>query len=280
MAGSSNFASGLLAGCATTILFHPLDLVKTRFQVDESRWRKGHVVPSLSTKDLIVSIRDEIGFKGLYRGLVPAMVGASISWGIYFALYEDIKTRIAGEEQRRLLPYEYLMASAGSGTITTLCTNPIWLVKTRMELQTPGNEPYKGLVHALRTIVKQDGAKGLYKGIAPALVLVSNGGMQFMLYEEFKHVYNRPLNSLDHMALGALSKGLASVITYPYQVVKSRMQQYHSTYHSTSYTFRSIVRGEGIAGLYSGLIPNLSRVMPSSAVTFAVYEACKKLFST
>ncbi len=67
--------------------------------------------------------------------------------------------------------------------------NPIWLVKTRMQLQlTESSTNYRGAIHALRSIVAQDGVLGLYKGIVPALLLTSHGAVQFASYEKMKQL--------------------------------------------------------------------------------------------
>jgi len=285
------FVSGLLAGFVTTVTLHPLDVIKTRFQVDEAAgrdaiWRRLTGQPpdeALTSR----KIHAEAGFRGLYRGVMPAIVGSSTSWGIYFLLYEGMKKGIAewnvsrgGLVGEKLHSSQYLGASALAGAMTTLCTNPVWLIKTRMELQRPGHEPYRGFAHAFKTIIREEGIVGLYKGIVPALILVSNGGVQFMIYEELKIWLDRELSATDYFVLGAVSKSVASTITYPYQVVKSRMQQHSSKYATTTFTFRRIIQKQGFLALYRGLGPNLLRVMPSSAITFATYELTKKQLSS
>ncbi len=278
------FASGLAAGFTTTAVLHPLDLLKTRLQVDESfrrwSWRDGPrallATDALTTRKVL----EQLGFRGLYRGLVPAVAGSSASWALYWASYERLKQAAAGEHKRRLGPGEYLAYSAAAGALTTLCTNPLWLIKTRMELQSPGNEPYRGFLHAAQTIQRQEGWRGFYKGLVPALLLVSNGAIQFVIYEEVKHACEDRalvLGPTDFMLLGALSKCVASVVTYPYQVVKSRLQQHESRYSSTWQTFSEIRHRQGWGALYRGLLPNILKVAPSSAITFATYEQCKVL---
>jgi hypothetical protein len=137
------FVSGLSAGFTSTALLHPLDLIKTRFQVDESASLKERLLKGVASKDesrvTARSIKQQLGIRGLYRGLTPALLGSSASWALYWLLYENVKRTVSvrrnGDPNGRLSTAEYLGSSMLAGCITTCCTNPIWLIKTRMELQ-------------------------------------------------------------------------------------------------------------------------------------------------
>ncbi|KAL7531700.1 hypothetical protein ACHAWF_003878 [Thalassiosira exigua] len=108
------------------------------------------------------------------------------------------------QKQARLGPIEHFSASCLAGAFMVALTNPIWLIKTRLQLQnsrlqqqisqhpatansTQQLKPaYQGLVHAAKTIVQEEGLLALYKGSVPALMLVSHGGVQFVTYEFLK----------------------------------------------------------------------------------------------
>jgi solute carrier family 25 folate transporter 32 len=176
-------------------------------------------------------IRHE-GYVGLYRGLSPAIVGSAASWGGFFILYEEIKKQMlilknnassnsplsissgmnisinatispeAQMQQPRLGPIDHFAASCLAGACMVALTNPLWLIKTRLQLQnsrlqnqisSPQNEAsrkvkpaYRGMFHAAYTIVQEEGVLALYKGSVPALMLVSHGGIQFVTYEFLK----------------------------------------------------------------------------------------------
>jgi solute carrier family 25 folate transporter 32 len=118
--------------------------------------------------------------------------------------------------------------------------NPIWVVKTRM-CTTTHNTPnaYSGLMNGLKRLYLEEGVRGLYRGMVPALFGVSHGAIQFMVYEEMKKARNQlrheegitstdelnaKLSQSEYLIMAATSKVTASVITYPYQVLKSRLQ--------------------------------------------------------
>ncbi|KAJ1021596.1 hypothetical protein NDA16_003734 [Ustilago loliicola] len=211
---------------------------------------------------------------------------------------------------KKLSAGQHLLAASESGAITALMTNPIWVVKTRM-FTTPRSlastaatgagrappEVYRGLWHGLVSIYRTEGVRGLYKGAGLALFGVSNGAIQFMAYEELKkwrtNVAARKLthspssagngavdtsmiklSNAEYVIMSGVSKVAAILLTYPYQVVRSRIQN-HATSHiypNISTCIRLTYTQEGSRAFYKGLVPNLVRILPGTCVTFVVYE--------
>ncbi|KAF2142932.1 uncharacterized protein K452DRAFT_297449 [Aplosporella prunicola CBS 121167] len=273
--------AGFSAGVVATLVVHPFDVLKTRLQLDQvhrPQWGNSfHLLRNI--------VRDEGSFKALYRGLMPNVVGNSISWALYFLWYRNLKDMFqVWRGVDRLTYSDYFLASGGSGLLTALCTNPIWVIKTRM-LSTGRNTPgaYRGISHGVSEILRTEGFAGFYRGLVPSLFGVSHGAIQFMAYEQLKHYRGSQvggksdLSNWDYLYLSALSKMIAGSITYPYQVVRSRLQTYNAdrTYSSATDVVRRIWRKEGISGFYKGLGPNVVRVLPSTCVTFLVYENTK-----
>jgi solute carrier family 25 folate transporter 32 len=81
--------------------------------------------------------------------------------------------------------------------------------------------------------------------------------------------------------MASASKIVASVSTYPYQVVRSRLQDHRGTTHYTGTidTVRKTFAQEGLIGFYRGLVPNVVRVLPGTCITFAVYETISNFFA-
>jgi solute carrier family 25 folate transporter 32 len=179
---------------------------------------------------------------------------------------------------------DYFLASGLSGILTGVVTNPIWVIKTRM-LSTSKDAPgaYKSIAHGTRTLWQNEGIKGFYRGLTPSLFGVSHGAVQFMAYEQLKNRWalgrkggKEGLTNVDFLTLSAVSKMFAGSITYPYQVVRSKMQAHDAPPGiKAREVVKSIWRADGASGFYKGLVPNLIRVMPSTAVTFLVYENVK-----
>lgn len=154
--------------------------------------------------------------------------------------------------ETKLGPLENFSAACLAGAAMVVFTNPIWLIKTRMQLQIKKiamshkgiKRPYSGMVDAARTIVRDEGPLALYKGAVPAMLLVSHGGVQFVSYEFLKghfgtytkaaressanernSIIDRLEDSLGYLTMGGISKIIASTTTYPLQVIKARLQQ-------------------------------------------------------
>jgi len=324
--------AGFSGGAISTIALYPLDLIKVRLQVNESSLRANR----LTATQTVRAVLRHAGISGLYQGLTPAVVGSSISWGGYFYFYEQFKRIL----KRTKYPQQTAVTLSTTTTTTTTCTmssmdhfllacaagacmvaltNPIWLIKTRMQLQLTGQQqqqqllpqnnavtmkqPYRNMMDAARTIVRDEGILSLYKGAIPALLLTSHGGVQFVAYEYLKKhfhyarakrikgtkVMERFHLSIGYVTIGAIAKIIASTTTYPLQVVKSRLQQRSGealeltssgdvkvakkVYIGFINTVQQIWVKEGISGFFKGCITNAVRVAPGAAITFLVYES-------
>ncbi|KAI3817214.1 hypothetical protein L1987_11003 [Smallanthus sonchifolius] len=189
----------------------PLDVIKTRMQVYgiPDAHRKGSVIVT-SLKTII----REDGPRGLYRGLSPTLAALLPNWAVYFTVYGQLKE---------------LLDSHGAGAATAVTTNPLWVVKTRLQTQGDrvGVVPYTSISSALRHIVHQDGFKGLYRGLVPSLAGISHVAIQFPAYEKIKfyllkglpdHKTTRDLSPGRLAIASSMSKILASLPTYPHEV--------------------------------------------------------------
>ncbi|OKO98579.1 Mitochondrial folate transporter/carrier [Penicillium subrubescens] len=224
----------------------------------------------------------EGGLRAFYRGLAPNLIGNSTSWALYFLCYGSLKDAIR-------------IYRGHEGAFTSILTNPIWVIKTRMlasGAQSPG--AYPSFMSGVRQIYHTEGMRGFYRGLVPSLFGVSHGAFQFMAYERLKIFRSREirdessmrnsdatvtkkLGNVDFLVISGLSKVFAGCVTYPYQVIRSRLQTYkaHIVYRGAMDAISQIWAQEGIAGFYKGLGPNLLRVLPSTWVTFLVYENTK-----
>ena len=295
--------SGLSAGLVSTFIVHPLDIIKTRLQLSTSPTT--FTGASLSVFRGIFHNEGPTRLAALYRGLTPNLVGNSAGWALYFLWYKQAQDLIRGyrgyDAKQSLTSVDYLYASAASGALSAVLTNPIWVVKTRMLSTSATTEgAYASMWQGLKSIQRTEGVRGYFHGLTPTLVGVSHGALYFVAYEKLKvwlgerrarhGSTNNKLTNTDTLLASSLSKVFAGTITYPHQLVRARMQTYdpaatiaaattitpQSPPTTSNVTLRGIVRSvwhnEGLVGFYKGLGPNLLRVVPSTCVTFLVYE--------
>lgn len=316
----NNLIAGTAGGAVSTAVFHPLELIKVRWQVYEQaslKFKKRLISPEATNKlapayrpkykslfDTVVSVyRSENGLRGLYRGLTINTLASGSAWGLYFLIYNGLKSRHENlinnkanntnksTSSSNLTVANYTMDATIAGVTTIFITNPLFLVKTRMCLQYSRVDTselnkvvkYKNSWHALVTLVKTDGPTGLYKGIVPGLFGTLNGTIQMVTYDLMKswwQTYKRKtlnddsyqLNTLHYSAFSSVSKIMSVCCTYPFQLVRARIQDQHQNYKNIFDVIVKTYRNERIYGFYKGLIPCLIRVTPAASVTFIVYE--------
>jgi solute carrier family 25 protein 33/36 len=276
-----------VAACLT----NPLEVIKTQLQSSVVNFdlvgSRGHpwtVAQKIMEKD---------GLPGFFRGLPPTLIGIIPSRSAYFYAYQKVKSFLspvfpAGS------PPNALLAGLAAGISSNTLTNPIWMVRTRMQLfvdENAGQVAYKNYGHVISTILKEEGIKGFYKGLTASYWGCTEGALQFILYEQFKtrlllvkNLRNRrhrlpatsDLSPMSYFWSAAAAKMVASILTYPHEVARTRMREQARAgvfkYNGMWQTLRVVAQEEGRSGLYSGLGVHLMKVVPNSALMFVTYE--------
>lgn len=251
---------------------YPLITISTRAQVESKRAHS-------TTLDAVRSIIQREGISGLYAGLDSALFGISVTNFVYYYWYEWTragfeKAAITSDRaSKKLTTVESMIAGALAGSATVLITNPIWVINTRMtarknasdERTLPGNEgkPKRSpsTLATLVSLLREEGIRGLFAGVLPALVLVINPILQYTIFEQLKNMLEkrRKVTPKDAFLLGAIGKLMATSITYPYITVKSRahVATNDAQREGMVQSLRKIVQKEGWTGLYNGQLLSL-----------------------
>lgn len=201
---------GMTAALATA----PLDLVKTRLQSDLYNSQKlasstsllhdPHLSKSLlrsgidnlkGTIQQLSIIRRSEGTRALFKGLGPTLAGIVPASAIKFYAYGNSKTIISkGLNDGKEAAWVHLLAAAVAGVAVGTATNPIWLVKTRLQLDKSKAQGvgglsarrYKNSLDCALQVVQQEGVRGLYRGLSASYLGVAESALQWVLYEQMK----------------------------------------------------------------------------------------------
>ncbi len=266
--------AGGIAGAISNSLLHPLDTVKTVRQYDPRTFRG--VLPTVRV------IAAERGIGALYAGLLPALLGSAISSSLYFGAYELAKRRLIRHAHPTVpRPFLHGLAAVCGNVTSSILFVPKEVVKARMQA---GVERGR-FISAFQGTLSAHGVAGLYRGYKATLLRnIPSTVLRFVLFEEFRRVVQGdardPKNLGQFLLAGALAGAIASGITTPMDVVKTRL----STGALASGTrvlpaLRHIAVSEGVRGLYAGVRPRMVWSALSTGVGFGSYELCKALLA-
>ncbi|KIK50350.1 hypothetical protein GYMLUDRAFT_101310 [Collybiopsis luxurians FD-317 M1] len=321
-----DFIAGTMGGAASLVVGFPFDTVKVRFQNPQFASRYS------STTNALATIVREEKFVGLFKGITSPLAAVALMNGLVFASYRFL-LRIQLDNGNAVPTMSQIaLAGAGCGAISSIITTPTELIKIRQQsLVTPTSAR-----QVAWDIFKRSGVRGLYRGGTSTILRDSGYGAYFWAYEATCRYLNSSASSaarssetslvvheFDHqpnqsswvtlLTAGAVAGIAGWVFTFPFDVVKTRMQgtegsslsassftrsatstssssavtpiwsQMYSTkatpsssanpYRSTWSTIVHSYRTEGIQVFFRGLSPTLIRAIPVNMATFATFEA-------
>ncbi|KAJ2451823.1 hypothetical protein EV183_003351 [Coemansia sp. RSA 2336] len=277
--------AGAGGGIISMVVTYPLITVGTRLQVQRNN---KDATAYTGNMDALRKIVSQEGVAGLFSGLESAVFGAAVTNGVYYYFFEAVKSAFERASQRKAMStVESMVSGAVAGAMTCIITNPIWVVNTRLTVKQKKKQQEEGeaekapsTISAFMEIIKEDGVLSLWQGLIPALILVINPIIQYTAFEQLKNRVERfrKLGSLDFFVLGAISKLCATSITYPYILIKSRMQLKQSKNENERYKslvdgLRKVIAAEGIAGLYKGIESKLLQSVLTASFLFMSKEA-------
>ncbi len=274
-----NAISGATTGAVVSLVMNPLDVIKTRMQIQRKEAAKGFLA---TASDLYKNESMAAFFKSAsttFYGYVP-------NWCIYFSVYNYSKNKYH-EWFPQHNTSDNIMSAITAGAVSNLITSPIWTIRTRMITQ-HGHKDYKNVFDAFRKISSKEGFGALYAGLVPSLFGLIHVAIQFPLYEALKyqptHADDKP-SFWNLLYASSASKLVASVIAYPHEVIRSRLQDasHASTLNNTSKEQFKVYKNvrdaihttwkeEGVQGFYRGLVPNLFRTVPGACITLLSFE--------
>ncbi|KAJ3550287.1 hypothetical protein NMY22_g564 [Coprinellus aureogranulatus] len=263
---------------------HPFDLTKTRLQTALPGAYTGAI-------DCVKKTVAKDGLTGLYRGVVPPLLGVTPIFAVSFWAYDASKKLIFAATPKRETPMlstsELALAGFLSAVPTTLVTAPVERAKVLLQVQGQGGSEakYKGVIDVMRHLYKEGGIRSIFRGTGATLARDGPGSAAyFAAYEVTKKALTPAGSSPSELNLQAiiLAGGTAGVamwaIAIPPDVLKSRLQSAPTgTYTGIMDCMRKTIAADGVAALWKGFGPAMARAFPANAATFLGVEASRKL---
>ncbi|ORX85571.1 mitochondrial carrier [Basidiobolus meristosporus CBS 931.73] len=273
--------NGAIAGIVGTLIIYPLDMVKTRLQ-NQKMDASGNLRYKGGVHCFKTILKTE-GARGLYRGLVPNLVGITPEKAIKLAVNDYAREYLARENQvdpEHLPIHLGMVAGATAGFCQVIATNPMEIVKIQMQVAGTELKPGQPRPTALQ-VVRKLGLKGVYKG-TPATLLRD---VPFSILFFPSHAYLKTLcadsnGNVSFPAVfgsGIVAGVIASGAVTPADVVKTRLQVApkpgEPVYRGFAHCFKEIVRNEGPSALFKGIVPRCMIVSPLFGFALLTYEA-------
>ncbi|XP_063409871.1 solute carrier family 25 member 35-like [Mytilus trossulus] len=290
----TEFSLGALAAVCSATITNPLEVVKTRMQLQgELKARGQYTVFYRNTFHALYTIAKYDGLRGLQSGLAPAL-GYQISMNgtrlgsfqimIDMGLTDSVDCTFCGFLRT-------LLAAGLSGAVSNAIGSPFFMIKTHIQCKTDSKiavgfqHSHKTMYHAVKEIVRQDGVKGLWRGASAGTLrgFIGSAAQLGAFASTKKYLISKEIFDEDSIMISILASmvGGISLVFFmtPFDVVCIRLYNQRTTvagkgmyYKGISDCFRKTYISEGIAGLYKGWEPSLIRLWPHTVLCLVFWD--------
>lgn len=277
--------AGGSAGFVEVCIMHPLDLIKTRLQLQATKSALKSSDPHYynGIVDCIKKMYRYEGLTSFWKGIVPPILAETPKRAVKFATFEQYK-KIFMFGSNTPTPLTFSLAGLGAGVTEAILVNPFEVVKVTLQSNRALATELPSTWMVTRQIVREHGLgfRGLNKGLTAT---IARNGVFNMVYFGFYHSvkgvipeYRDPLLEFGRKVLIGFTSGvLASCVNIPFDVAKSRIQGPQPSpgvikYRSTTGAIILVYKEEGFRALYKGLLPKVLRLGPGGAIMLVVYD--------
>ncbi|RFU73169.1 mitochondrial 2-oxodicarboxylate carrier 2 [Trichoderma arundinaceum] len=281
------FAAGAIAGVSEILVMYPLDVVKTRVQLQTG---KGAGAESYNGMlDCFQKIIKNEGFSRLYRGISAPILMEAPKRATKFAANDEW-----GKVYRKLFGVDKMTQSlsvltgATAGATESFVVVPFELVKIRLQDKASAGK-YNGMVDCVIKTVKNEGPLTLYQGLESTMwrhILWNAGyfGCIFQVRQLLPKADTQRGTMVNDLISGAIGGTVGTIVNTPLDVVKSRIQntpKVPGQVPKYNWAFPSVVtvfREEGFGALYKGFLPKVLRLGPGGGILLVVFTTVMDTF--
>jgi len=277
------FISGGFGGVCAVLVGHPFDLTKTRLQTAAPGMYTGAI-------DVVKKTLAKDGITGMYRGMVPPILGVTPIFAVSFWGYDMgqkiIRAFTPNRTSQTFSTTEFAIAGFISAIPQTFVAAPVERAKVLLQVQGQGGaeQKYKGVFDVVKVLYKEGGIRSIFRGTGATLARDGPGSAAYFVGYELTKKALTPAGSSSDLNLGAIiiAGGTAGVamwsIAIPPDVLKSRIQTAPTgTYSGLLDCARKTITADGVTALWKGFGPAMARAFPANAATFLGVEASRKL---
>ncbi|PSN62586.1 mitochondrial carrier [Corynespora cassiicola Philippines] len=279
----------LFAGAVGGVAQVLLDIVKVRLQTTQQY---------SGAADAAAKIYKNEGAMAFYKGTLTPLIGigacVSVQFGAFHYARRAFEASNTLKHNTHELSYaQYYASGAFAGIANTVLSSPIEHIRIRLQTQPHGaGRLYNGPIDCVKKLSAHQGVlAGVYRGTAVTYLREAQAyGVWFTAFEYMmnsdaarNNIDRKDISTLKVAAYGGLAGEALWISSYPFDVIKSKMQSDgfgpNQKYSSMRDCFAKTWRAEGAAGFWRGIGPTLLRAMPVSAGTFATVEITMRLIS-
>ncbi|XP_056437572.1 mitochondrial basic amino acids transporter-like isoform X1 [Gadus chalcogrammus] len=167
----NQFLAGAAAGAIQCVICCPMELAKTRLQMQGTGERKSTRKLYKNSLDCLVRIYNREGFRGINRGMLTTLIRETPGFGVYFLTYDVLTRAIGCEPDAPFMIPKLLFAGGMSGIASWLSTYPVDVIKSRLQADGVGGvNQYASIADCVRQSVKKEGYMVFTRGLTSTLL--------------------------------------------------------------------------------------------------------------
>jgi solute carrier family 25 folate transporter 32 len=254
---------GLIANGISTIITHPIDVIKTNYQLAQTQNNIGN---RLGARSIVQNVWRSRGVRGFYAGLTPNLCTYPIFWAVYFGTNQMMGDRKFFENKY----VDRFAKSYTAGLIGSSLTNPLFVLKIRMQNSNRGGT--RSVIQTIRD-TNRLGIRAYYRGLGSTYLNNLKLAIQFPLYDVIK-------DRTDSVVLSSFTaKTISSSLTYPLDLI--RVNQRNSDQKiGIGQVVRQIYGRHGGRGMYRGVLLYNAVTTPNFIIMMVGYEALKSMYNS